>query len=146
MRLIITTAVAFLFLAACGPQAPGGGSAAPPADAPPVDPAGEYRADFLLIGTEPFWAVEISNGDLKLSRPDHEAVTAKAAVLVVRNSRAVWTAGTGKAGLIVALTPGACSDGMSDRIYPYTAEVKVDGKVMKGCGARRDSLPGSVAG
>ena len=38
------------------------------------------------------------------------------------------------AGLRIRLTPGDCSDGMSDRRYAYAASVELDGDVLRGCG------------
>jgi len=31
------------------------------------------------------------------------------------------------------VTPGACSDGMSDRSYPYTVTLQVRGEQRQGC-------------
>lgn len=38
--------------------------------------------------------------------------------------------------LVLRLTPGECSDGMSDRRYAYFAEVRVGEHLLKGCAAR----------
>jgi uncharacterized membrane protein len=42
--------------------------------------------------------------------------------------------GTLRAGdITVAITPGECSDGMSDRAYPFGATLQVDADVRQGC-------------
>ena len=46
---------------------------------------------------------------------------------------------TGKP-LSVALIATTCSDGMSDRTYPLTAVVKVDGETLTGCAASVSAL------
>ena len=38
-----------------------------------------------------------------------------------------------KGRLVVRLTPGVCTDGMSDRVYRFYAEVWIDGETLKGC-------------
>ena len=36
--------------------------------------------------------------------------------------------------LQILVTPGTCSDGMSDRGYPFTVTVRTAGKTLRGCG------------
>ncbi len=144
-----------LALAACSPEAPGGGEAAPPADAPPpaaqapgqpqpteaVDPAAPFRQDFTLIGTEPFWNLQVKGQTLVLTRPDPEpAVTATNAGLAASSGKAIWTAQSGAVTVIATLSAATCSDGMSDRVYPYEAEVKVGDLLLKGCGMSSEEL------
>jgi uncharacterized membrane protein len=47
----------------------------------------------------------------------------------------VFAGGQGAGGLRLTLRKAACSDGMSDRSYPLTAEVEAGGKTLKGCAA-----------
>ncbi len=88
----------------------------------------------MLTGTEPFWSMEIKQGLLLYTTPedlDGEAATV---------SRFAGNNGLGFAGelseqpLAVAVTSGECSDGMSDRTYPFTATVTVKGEQLNGCG------------
>ena len=141
----LTTAA---LLAACAPEAPGGGEALPPADAPaevpppaqapgepqvvaPTDPAAPFRQDFVLAGNEPFWRLDVKGTSLVLTRPEPEpAVTATGATLAASSGKATWTSQT----LVATVAAKTCSDGMSDRVYPYEAEVKVGDLVLKGCG------------
>jgi uncharacterized membrane protein len=145
---LLTSALA---LSACSPEAPGGGEAIPPADAPgdvlpapgtagevlpttATDPAEPFRADFVLIGTEPFWRLDIKGGALALTQPDQPAVTTGKATLEATSGKAMWSAAAGDKAMVAALTAKSCSDGMSDRTYPYVAEVKLGETVFKGCG------------
>lgn len=138
MRRIVALSVAALLLAACSPEAPGGGEAAPPADAPDAapapDPAAAFRADFSARGNEPFWRVDIKGTDIVLTRPDAPAVTATNAGLAATANQAVWTAQAGATSVTVTVTTGDCSDGMSDLKYGYAAEVNWGAETLIGCG------------
>ena len=112
-----------------------------PAAAPAPAATGPFDGEINALGTEPFWAVEIRPGSLKMTRPD-------AADLVVPNpgprvefGKAVWPA----QGLVVTLTEGQCSDGMSDRTYPWFAEVVAGIDTYKGCATQAAALAAQPA-
>lgn len=155
MRPVVISlfAATVLALTACTPEAPGGGDAMPPADAPAgtevlpppgapgepqpttaTDPAAPFREDFVLMGTEPFWRLDIKGGALSLTRPDDPTVSTGKATLQAASGAATWSAVAGDEAMTVALTAKRCSDGMSDRTYPYAAEVKLGDLVLRGCG------------
>ncbi len=140
MRRIIVLSAAALLLAACQPEAPGGGEAAPPADAPAATPApaadagAAFRVDFSASGTEPFWRVDIKGTDIVLTRPDAPAATATNAGLAATAAAATWTAQAGATPVTVTVAAGECTDGMSDLKYGYTAQVVWGGETLKGCG------------
>lgn len=140
-------------LAACQPQAPNGAPAPAPADAPvdasrgAVAPlpatttqpeiANDFERDLNLTGTEPFWAVRIRPQEMTLMRPDHPDMTIPKPDPTVEDGRAVWR---GSAFTVRLAAQGDCSDGMSDRVYPFTAQIEINGEVMNGCGARADEV------
>lgn len=142
-RIVALSAVAFL-LAACSPEAPGGGEAQPPADAPApapapaADPGAAFKVDFSARGNEPFWRVDIKGTDITLSGPVTETIpaphVAANAGLAATGDAATWTAQAGTTPVVVKMTKGDCSDGMSDLTYPYSAEVSWGGQTLKGCG------------
>ncbi|MDH4385369.1 MAG: hypothetical protein QE280_07985 [Caulobacter sp.] len=150
MRAPIALLAVVALLAACEPEAPGGGTAPPPADAPVVDPvespagpdaaASVFGEDFVLIGTEPFWRLDVKGGELSLARPDAAAVLARNAGLAVSPTGAIWTGQSGDQSLVARVTAGACSDGMSDRSYPYQAEVALGDLILRGCGVTARAL------
>jgi uncharacterized membrane protein len=138
-------AASALALAACdrpAEEAPGGMDAPPPADAPAAapaaDPAAPFRVDFSASGTEPFWRVDIKGTDITLSGPVTETIpaphVAANAGLAATGDAATWTAQAGTTPVVVKVTKGDCSDGMSDLTYPYSAEVSWGGQTLKGCG------------
>jgi uncharacterized membrane protein len=137
MRLA-ALALTLLLLAACGPGDNGGYDTAPPADAPAgvsaeapsVPAAAPWSGDYDLIGTEPFWNVQIRAAGLTLTRPDKPPLTVANPGPMAEGDSGLWAA----PGFVVRLTPGECSDGMSDRKYPLNAEVTIQGQgELRGC-------------
>ncbi|MGI8931129.1 MAG: META domain-containing protein [Sphingomicrobium sp.] len=121
-----------LGLAACqtypqGPGYPGQDPVGYPEPAPYPDGQASYRA----IGTEPFWDLEIGRdliftdrgNDLRVVQPTPRPINGTAGE-IYRTQR-----------LDVNIVHSRCSDGMSDRTYPDTVTVRVDGREYRGCGA-----------
>jgi uncharacterized membrane protein len=108
MRLV-TLALPLLMVAACSPDN-GGYDTAPPADAPSgvaaeapsVPAAANWSGDFDLIGTEPFWGVQIRAGGLSLTRPDAPPLLAANPGAASEGEAGVWAT----SAYIVRLTPG----------------------------------------
>jgi uncharacterized membrane protein len=135
MRTAALIAVALL-ITACGPSPMGSSEdAAPPADAP-VAVGPDYSGDFDAVGTEPFWTLKVRADGLTLARPDHADVTIASPGPRADGDQGVFDASAGEQRLVLRLTPGDCTDGMSGRHYGYLAEVWVDGETLKGCANR----------
>jgi len=133
-----------LVLTACG-ESPMGATedAPPPADAPAIAKGSDYSGDIDVIGTEPFWNVQIREGGVALTRPDHSEVRNANPGVRLDGEQGVWDSNGVKEDegrLVVRLTPGVCSDGMSDRVYRFFAEIWVDGETLKGCADHTDQL------
>lgn len=155
MRRLLTLAGAAVLIAACHPtaqdsQAPAAAPAHGDAPANPTEPASApttpqaaVNADFLgplqAAGTEPFWGLRVGGKELVFSRPGQADVRVANPGPRMEGKSAVWAAPHG--ALELTLTPGHCSDGMSDRDYPYTAVVVADGQTLSGC-ARPGLAPG----
>ncbi|MCR5874094.1 hypothetical protein LRS10_07905 [Phenylobacterium sp. J426] len=144
--------LALLLLAACQPQAPGGEAAPPPADAPgaalPAAPAAtDFGEDIVAIGPEPFWSLTLRGTDLDLIRPDHPNVKLTAPGAEISPGQGVWkaTAADGSA-MTVTLRVGDCSDGMSDRTYPMSAEIEFAGRTLHGCAAKASDIGKALKG
>lgn len=100
----------------------------------------------MLSGTEPFWGIAIDNDVATYSTPENSDGT------VFEVSRFSGNNGLGFSGKIdgaavdITVTPGDCSDNMSDRTYPFTATVSFGGEVLQGCGyTDRQSFTGAEA-
>ncbi len=144
----VTLTLAALALCACQPQDPDGQPAPPPADAPaaatPASAGGmDISQPISARGTEPFWAVEITDGTkFRLTRPDQPEVAAEAPGAALSPDGATWVAKGAKGEqLTVTLKVGECSDGMSDLKYPMSAEVILLNETLKGCAAKTAELP-----
>ena len=101
----------------------------PEAYAPPALPIGQ--GDYRAIGTEPFWDLTIGR-DLVFTDRGSTISVAEPAPPARRG-----VAGETYLGrrLRVNIVHARCSDGMSERSYPDTVDVTVDGRVYRGCGA-----------
>lgn len=96
-----------------------------------------YPENVSAAGNEPFWRVDVADGQFTLRRPDFDTL-----VLSV-TSRTT----TDDGGLVIeatmaspsfratlTLSPGPCSDTMADQTYPFSAEVAMGDSAMTGCG------------
>ena len=98
---------------------------------PPAYPGAErYRA----IGTEPFWDLRIGRDLVFTDRGTNLNVTQPAPQPIVGFAGEIYRTQR----IEVNITHGECTDGMSDRTYPDTVHVRVDGRDYRGCGASSD--------
>jgi uncharacterized membrane protein len=131
-------------LAACEPQAPGGATAPPPADAPdaPANPLAAFEGEIRAVGTEPFWGLRISETEITLERMDHPSSKRPNPGPTLDGERAIWRTPTPDGDeLVVTLWEEACSDGMSDLTYVYQARVQVGDETLSGCAGKADAMP-----
>lgn len=93
------------------------------------------------LGTEPFWGVEVSLDEVVFTGVDRADFRAATPVLRIAGAGAVFTAkDAGGAELSLTLKPDKCSDGMSDWVYPLSAEVRIGGETLTGCAASQTML------
>lgn len=106
-----------------GVPSEGGGCAAP-------TPA--YRV--LARGNEPFWSVEINTDQMLLRQPD-EPEPSKFSVQETQDAEgSVTYRGTGgDKSLEITVTSSPCSDSMSGEYFAYTADLTLDGRMLRGC-------------
>ena len=130
-----------LSLPACGDRQP------PPADsAAVVPPAGSTAVStaepLRALGTEPFWALDIDSTGLRFTTPEDTTGMRfpPNAPSPIAGDTLVWMAESELAAIHVRLWPTQCSDGMSDRVYPYSALVRVAGTEYRGCANRRSAI------
>ena len=98
-----------------------------------------------LTGTEPFWGLEIRS----TPQGGHEARFSEPGDIdgrVFEAARFAGNNGLGFSGELagrpvqIAITPGECSDAMSDRTYPFVATVAWGETTLLGC-AYTDAAP-----
>jgi heat shock protein HslJ len=110
--------------------------------------AGAEPTPLVCFGTEPFWNVDLTEpGRARYSRPEGAPSVFQGAERPTSVPGERHWRGRGRAGdLVVVITEGACSDGMSDATHPATARVSLpDGTFLKGC-CRVPDRPASEAG
>ena len=119
-------------------------AATPPPAPAPIAPvaaskppaASPFDGAFDLVGTEPFWNMKVRPGGLTLSRPSHADLTAPNPGVTELGRSGLWTATAGQSRMTVTITRAACSDGMSERAYAYSAKVSLWGVVLSGCASK----------
>ena len=128
-----------------------GGEAAPDAsDAAPGD-TGDRRP-FVEIGdgetvnftgTEPFWGGKVQGFTLTYTTPESIEGTAIEVERFAGRGGVSYSGELAGSRFDMTITAGRCSDGMSDRTYPYTATLQVGGEQRNGC-AWTDDNPRSA--
>lgn len=137
MRTLLSIAVptvAILSLAAC----------ARPSDEVTPDTAPEgFRGIgegevITFTGTEPFWGGTVRGDALTWRTPENTADGNDAGQSIAVD-RFYGQGGIAFSGMLAGdtfdmmVTPGTCSDGMSDRSYPYTVTVRIAERQLEGC-------------
>ena len=92
---------------------------------------------FVALGTEPFWSVEVTPGQLRYSTPEDIPGAIFAAQRSADGASITYT-GTldGKAARL-RIAAGQCSDGMSDTVYAYRATFTLADLELSGCARKR---------
>lgn len=86
-----------------------------------------------LTGTEPFWAGEIVDGKALYSTPENQDGISFEVQRFAGNNGLSFTGQIEARRFDLMVTPGECSDGMSDRSYPYTATLMIGEEQREGC-------------
>lgn len=126
--------LALVTLSACSPEAGAPDVVAPE---PSVVLAGvDLGRPVRALGTEPFWAVEMTGTELVYSgvdRPEQRAPQPKTGIQgTTATFDSVTSTGT---PISIMLAATECSDGMSDRTYPLSAIVRIGDETLTGCAA-----------
>ncbi|MEO6112999.1 MAG: META domain-containing protein [Sphingomicrobium sp.] len=101
-----------------------------PAARAPAPQAGAGRVIFKAVGTEPGWALTVRHETMEYLG-DYGSVRITAPTPAnFRPAPGRYDAGQ----LTLTISPGPCSDGMSDLVYRQTVRLVADGKAVNGCG------------
>jgi len=93
-----------------------------------------------FTGTEPFWGGKSAGNTLTYSTPENiEGSTISVERFAGNNGLSIAGALEG-ASFDLVVTPGECSDGMSDRTYPLVATLQIGEETRFGC-AWTDRMP-----
>ena len=94
--------------------------------AAPQPSSAPYRA----VGTEPFWSLAIDQRTIAFTLAGSTPVQQPKPQVIVGFAGEIYRTPR----IDVNIVHGACSDGMSDRIYPDKVQVRVDEHHFNGCG------------
>lgn len=121
-------------------------AACTPAKTDGIDPDGKafdaVAADeaVTMLGTEPFWNLAVKDGKGVWTTPDNQPGTRIAVKRFAGNGGLGFSGEIDGKPFTATLTPGQCSDGMSDRSFPFVATIALGGETLEGCGYT-DSQP-----
>ncbi len=93
-------------------------------------PAAAQPGTYTARGTEPFWSLTIGARTMTFTAPGRRTVSVPTPRVIHGFAGEIWQSKR----LSVSTRHAECSDGMSDRTYPDTVTVIVDGRNYKGCG------------
>ena len=140
----IAFALTTLLLAACesGPEAPAAQPRAAettvgvPGDRAEIAPYAAITHDEVLrfTGTEPFWGGNVTGGTLTYSTPEDQDGTEIAVERFAGRGGLSFSGTLDGANFEMAVTELECSDGMSDRTYPFTVTLEIGEDRRNGCG------------
>ncbi|MBW4606397.1 MAG: hypothetical protein KME22_04010 [Hassallia sp. WJT32-NPBG1] len=112
-------------------------------DAPPLIAQNNTKIDeFNIVGTEPFWNVTVSKSGIVYSSPNAKKQTfpyvtpIKAAGRTADIVRVYRLQGKPNSMLIIK-KESTCSDGMSDKQYPYSVTLILNNTVLEGCAEKK---------
>jgi uncharacterized membrane protein len=86
-----------------------------------------------FTGTEPFWGGQVAGGSLTYTTPDNGKGETIAVDRFAGRDGISFSGDLDGLPFVLAVTPGQCSDGMSDRRYPFVTTLQVKGKQRQGC-------------
>lgn len=99
-----------------------------------------------FVGTEPFWGGETAGGTLTYDTPENPAGSTITVERFAGNNGLAIAGELEGASFDLVVTPGQCSDGMSDRTYPFVATLQIGEETRFGCAwTERQPFTGSEA-
>jgi uncharacterized membrane protein len=141
-RIVSTACAALSLLVACQPGGADQGAARgqasevaipDPASSEPYAGIGGGEA-VRLVGTEPFWGGLVAGTSLTYTTPDNPDGTTIAVERFAGRGGLSFSGSLAGAALEMAVTSLECSDGMSDRTYPFTVTLEIGDDSRHGCG------------
>ncbi|MXP08583.1 COG3650 family protein [Pseudoblastomonas halimionae] len=128
MKAAINLLSAALALAACSGNGPADGDRS----APTFDAIEEGEAVYFT-GTEPFWSGEVVEDTVRYATPEDQDGSDVAVSRFAGLGGVSWSGEFDGQAFDLSITEGKCSDGMSDRNYPFVATLSVRGETRRGC-------------
>ncbi|MCX7594971.1 MAG: hypothetical protein N2235_14675 [Fischerella sp.] len=95
--------------------------------------------EIIALGTEPFWSVTVNKNGIVYSSPENRKLSfpyvtpLKAAGRPPDLLRVYRLRSKANSNLLIIKKVNSCSDGMSDKNYPYSATLILGDTVLEGC-------------
>jgi uncharacterized membrane protein len=103
--------------------------------ADPAESEAGFPTSFRALGTEPFWALHVSDGRMRYTTPeDQEGKSVPYTRDVTADHEVALRAELDGKPLVLTGRIAECSDGMSDREYPFAVELRIGDELRNGCG------------
>lgn len=123
-----------VLIAACTSPPPPSPPPSPSSPRPPPSPAPDApKSAYRVVGTEPFWGVQVDGDRLLFTTVDDPAGKRLQAPPKPRPDGVRYAGSDGTTAFALDLQRGTCSDGMSDKAYTYTARFRFGGIDYAGC-------------
>ena len=87
-----------------------------------------------FLGTEPFWGGQVAGGTLRWETPENPKGEDVTVTRLAGRGGLSYSGVLGGKAFTLAVSPGQCSDGMSDRSFPFLVMVRIGEAVREGCG------------
>lgn len=131
MRTRIAGLGLFFLLISCGTE----GAQNVPGDAADEHAFSAIAEDAVirLTGTEPFWGGSVQGETLTYSTPENIDGTQVPVTRFAGRGGLSFSGELNGQPLDLAITPAECSDGMSDRTYPFVATIQLGPERREGC-------------
>lgn len=133
--LAATSAALAVLLSACGGNSSAPGSGTKTFNAQDTQSFAGIGPEEVVhfTGSEPFWSGQAAGGSLTYATPDDQKGATIAVSRFAGRNGLSFSGDFGGMPFVLAVTPGKCSDGMSDRSYPYAVTLQVKGEQREGC-------------
>jgi len=86
-----------------------------------------------FAGTEPFWGGTVSGTSLRYTTPENSDGVTVTVERFAGNNGLGFSGNLDGATFDLTVTPGDCTDGMSDRNYPFVVTLKLGEETRVGC-------------
>jgi len=132
MPRLLPAVLAALLLTACGEGDETRGAPGDPSDTAPFARIAEDDT-IRFTGTEPFWGGRIEGAVLTYETPENIEGSVVSVTRFAGRGGVSFSGELDGARFDIAISEGACSDGMSDRTYPFHAALRIGTENRFGC-------------
>jgi uncharacterized membrane protein len=112
----------------------------------PADIPKEIWGEVNVLGTGPFWALSIREGQITFSRAGrNDVITINPGPMAMTEDSATWTITHPPQHYTLTVTRETCVDGASTKRYDLAAKLVFQGRTLYGCAASVAALPAKPA-